>query len=45
LVAGERHTYWGERGPGEFQIQTRGQTLWYSRFICTLCTVLYKLIR
>ncbi len=30
---GEGHTPWGRGGP----IRTRGQTLWYSMYICNLC--------
>jgi hypothetical protein len=35
-----RGTFAGERGGGRAPIPTRGHTLWYFIFICTLCSVL-----
>jgi hypothetical protein len=36
LVLGGRGTLAGERGGGRVPIPTRGHTLWYSLYICTL---------
>jgi hypothetical protein len=43
VLPGEGHTRlwereWGGRG---VSIRTRGQTLWYSRYICTLCYIVF----
>ncbi len=38
LIPGEGHTRLRERG-WEVPIRTRGHTLWYNRYICTLCCI------
>ncbi len=37
---GEGHTLWQEREWGGVPIPTRGHTLWYSRYIFNLCSII-----